>query len=207
MLIDPYLIWSYRLTGYAFPDFVLGTFVLAWIALIIGEFTIAAVFLIARERIDATTHEARRYQDLSADAMAAGNKEAYRAANKLANDAFGRSFFMQIALSAAFLWPVFVALAWMDQRFAEVEFPLLFSDYSIGYIGLFIVLFAAAYLMFKRIKYRLPYFRRIKSALDSYDSPGRESRGLDELEGRQQTCPENSERQNVRTTCAAGSRP
>jgi len=170
MLVDPYIIWFYRLSGYTFADFLFGTFVLAWIALLVGEFTISAVFLAARQRIDASTHEARHYQDLSAEALSAGNKEAYDAANKLANDAFGRSFFMQIALSAAFLWPVFVALAWMNQRFADVEFPLLFTDLSLGCVGVFIVHYAAAYLIFKRIKYKLPYFKRIKSILDSYGS-------------------------------------
>jgi hypothetical protein len=172
MLVDPFLIWSYRLTGYALVDFLLGTFVLAWIALLIGEVTISAVFLVCRQRIDATTHEARRYQDLSMEALSAGDKQAYQAANKMANEAFGKSFFMQIALSAARLWPVFLAVAWMGNRFAEVEFPLLFSDYSIGFVGVFIPLYAAACLIFKRIKYKLPYFRRIKTILDSYDSPG-----------------------------------
>ncbi len=180
-LIDPYIIWFYRLTGFAFADFLIGTIVLAWIALLVGEFTISAVFLTSRQRIDAASHEARHYQDLSGEALSAGDKEAYRAANKLANDAFGKSFFMQIALSAAFLWPVFVALAWMDQRFADVEFDILFTDYSLSHIGVFIVLYAAAYLIFKRIKYKLPYFRRIKDILDTYGRRGREIKTLDHL--------------------------
>ena len=50
----------------------------------------------------------------------------------------------------------------MDIGFSDVEFPLLFSDYSVGFVGVFIPLYAAAYLIFKRIKYKLPYFRRIK---------------------------------------------
>jgi hypothetical protein len=169
MLVDPFIIWFYRLTGYALVDFLLGTFVLAWMALLIGEFTISAVFLVCRQRIDATTHEARRYQDLSMAALSAGDKHAYQAANKMANDAFGKSFFMQIALSTARLWPVFLAVAWMGHRFADVEFPLLFSEYSIGFVGVFIPLYAAAHIIFKRIKYKLPYFRRIKSILDSYE--------------------------------------
>lgn len=167
-LVDPYVIWLYRLTGYAFTDFLLGTFVLAWVALLVGEFTISVVFLAARQRIDASTHEALHYQDLSEEAMSAGNKEAYRAANKLANDAFGRSFFMQIALSAAFLWPIFFALDWMGHRFSELEFRILFTDYSVGYTCVFITLYAAAYMIFKRIKYRLPYFRNIGAILDNY---------------------------------------
>jgi hypothetical protein len=170
LILDPVLIWFYRITGYAFADFLLGTFVLAFIALVIGEFTISVAFLIVKKRIDQTIAEAARYQDLSLEALAAGDKPAYRATNKLANDAFGKSFFLQIALSAAFLWPIFFAVAWLSYRFADLEFPLLFTDYTLSYIGVFILLYAAAYLLFKRVKYKLPYFRRIKEILDNYNS-------------------------------------
>jgi hypothetical protein len=112
--IDPYLIMFYRLTGQVGVDFVLGTFVLSFICLVLGEFTIFLVFLITRRRIDAKTTEAENYQNLSMDALKAGNKEAYLAANKLANEAFGHTFFQQMALSAAFLWPVCFALGWMQ---------------------------------------------------------------------------------------------
>jgi len=176
MLFDPYLIWFYRLTGDSFVNFLLGTFVLAWIALLMGEVTISAVFLIARKRIDVVTSESRRYQDLSAEALAAGNQEAYRAANKLANDAFGKSFFMQIALSGAFLWPIFFALDWMQTRFSEVEFELLFLNQTVGPICVFVALYAAAYILFKKIKYKLPYFKNIKKILDSYDADGSQAR-------------------------------
>ncbi|MFH1117682.1 MAG: hypothetical protein V1792_27500 [Pseudomonadota bacterium] len=172
MLIDPYLICLYRLTGYAFVDFLIGTSVLAWIALVIGELTIAGVFLLLKDRIDATSHDARRYQDLSADAMASGDNKAYHAANKLANDAFGHSFFLQFGLSAAFLWPVFIVLAWMQTRFAAVDFPFLSLDYTVGYPCIFIPLYVASYMAFKRVKGRLPFFRRINTILSSYGDNG-----------------------------------
>lgn len=171
-LMDPYLIQLYRLSGYTFADFLFGTFMLALMAVIIGELTISVVFLFSRRRIDNVNAEVVKYQNLSSDALAAGDKAAYSATNKMANDAFGRSFFMQFGLSAAFLWPIFFMLEWMQTRFSEVEFPILFSDLSLGFIGVFIVLYAAAYLMFKKNKHRLPYFRRIKTILDSYDRPG-----------------------------------
>jgi hypothetical protein len=179
MLLDPYIIWFYRVTGYAFADFLFGTFVLACIALLVGELTVSVVSLIAGNRIDAATREARHYQDLSGEALSAGNKEAYRAANKLANDAFGRSFFMQAALSAAFLWPVFVAIAWMDQRFSDVGFDLLFTDYSLSHVGVFIVLYAAAYLIFKRIKLKLPCVEKTTDSSDSYSRRGPEIKTFD----------------------------
>jgi hypothetical protein len=168
LAIDPYLIWAYRLTGHAFVDFLLGTFVLAAITLLIGEFCISLVFLISRKRIAEVSEEVIRYQNLSVDAAAVGDKTAYHATNELANDAFGRTFFMQIAFSAAFVWPIFFALTWMGYRFADVEFRLLFTDYTVGYICVFIPLFIGAYLIFKRLKGKLPYFRTIKKMLDSH---------------------------------------
>jgi hypothetical protein len=176
--LDPYLIWFYRLTGYAPADFVIGTLILATITLLIGEFTISLAFLAIRKRIDQTTSEAARYQDLSLEALRAGDKLAYKAANKLANDAFGHSFFMQIALSAAFLWPIFFALAWMAYRFADLEFPLPWSDYSLGYMGVFILLYIPVYILFKRVKHKLPYFHRIKKILDNYPETLRQPDGL-----------------------------
>lgn len=166
--VDPCLIVFYRLSGYTFADFLFGTFVLALIAVIIGELTISVVFLMSRRRIDKVNSEVVKYQNLSADALTAGDKAAYAAANKLANDAFGKSFFMQFGLSAAFLWPVFFMLAWMQPRFYGVEFRILFTDYSVGFICVFVALYAAAYLIFKRIKYKIPYFRRINTILESY---------------------------------------
>lgn len=168
LFLDPYLIWFYRITGDAFAGFLIGTLVLALHAIIIGEFTISLAFLAVRRRIDQTTAEAAKYQNLAMEALVEGDKQAYKAANRLANDAFGKSFFMQISLSAAFLWPAFFAVAWMSYRFSGLEFPLPFSHHSFGYIGVFILLYAAAYFLFKRVKYKLPYFRRIKDILDSY---------------------------------------
>lgn len=170
MALDPYLIWFYRITGHAPVDFLLGTLVLACQAMLIGECCISLAFLAVRKHIDRATAEADRYQLLSLEALAEGDKETYRAANKVANDAFGKSFFMQIALSAAFLWPIFFILAWMQYRFDGLEFPLL-GGYSLGYIGVFILLYIPAYLLFRKVKHRLPHFRRLKVILDSYDPP------------------------------------
>jgi hypothetical protein len=181
LAIDPYLIWFYRLTGYSFVDFLLGTFVLAFITLLIGEFCISFVFLISRKRIAEVSDEVLRYQNLSVDAASVGNKTAYHAANTLANDAFGRTFFMQIAFSAAFVWPVFFALTWMGDRFADVEFRLLFTDYTVGYAYVFIPLFIAAYLIFKRLKYKLPYFRGVKKILDKYEENASRMKSFAEL--------------------------
>ena len=170
--IDPYVIWFYRMTGYTFVDFLIGVLVLAFIALLIGECTISLAFLAAKKRIDKINAQVVRYQNLSFDALRAGDKNTYHASNKLANDAFGKSFFMQIALSAAFLWPIFFALDWMQWRFSGVEFELLFVDRRVGAVCVFITLYAAAFLVFKRVKHHLPYFRRITAIIDSCQTNG-----------------------------------
>jgi hypothetical protein len=181
LVVDPFLIRLYRLTGYAPADFIIGTFALALMAVIIGEVTISLAYLLARKRIERVTNEAVKYQNLSIDALTSGDREAYRAANHLANDAFGHSFFLQIALSAAFLWPICFALAWMSYRFGDVEFPLPYLPVSLGYIAVFLCLFVAAYFAFKPVKNRIPYFRRIKAMIDASSQSARKLKSFSDL--------------------------
>ncbi len=92
-LFDPYFIWFFRMSGYTFVDFLVGTFLLALMAVIIGELTISVVFLITRRTIDKVNAEVVKYHSLSEDALSAGDRTSYKAANKLANDAFGKCGF------------------------------------------------------------------------------------------------------------------
>ncbi|MCA1961634.1 MAG: hypothetical protein LDL33_12665 [Desulfomonile sp.] len=179
--IDPYLIWFYRLTGYTFVDFLIGTFVLAFLAVMLGELTTTAGLLVNRRHLEKATEEMVKYQNMSVDAIAASDKAAFRASNKLANDAFGRTFFMQIAVSAAFLWPVFIALTWMGSRFAEVEFRLAFTDFTVGYAAVFVPLYAAAYLCLRRLRHRLPYFGRVRAVLDAFTAQTKRMKRFEDL--------------------------
>ena len=43
----------------------------------------------------------------------------------------------------------------LQYRFLDLEFPLPFTGYSLGYIGVFILLYIPAYLLIKRIERRL----------------------------------------------------
>lgn len=157
--IDPYLIWFYRLTGHAGVNFFLGTLAAALLALLLGECTSFLASLAVRRHFQQASGEAQKYQDLSMEALKAGDRPAYEAANKLANEAFGKSFFMQVTLSATFFWPIFFVLGWMQYRFLEVEFPLPFLPFSLGYIGVFILCYVAAYFLWKKIKGLAPHFR------------------------------------------------
>ena len=178
LYLDPYLIWFYRLSGSAAVNFLLGTLALAVLSLLVGEFTSFLASCIVRRHFEQVTGEAKRYQDLSMEALKAGDRPAYEAANKLANEAFGKSFYSQVALSATFLWPIFFALGWMQYRFLDMTFPLPFIGFSLGYIGVFIILYAAAYFVFKPVKRRMPYFRRLKELKDASGPSGRERQSL-----------------------------
>jgi hypothetical protein len=158
-IVDQYLMMFYRFTGHAGVDFAIGTFALAVICMLIGEVTVFLSFQFTRKRIGEKTAEAEKYQNLSIEALKAGNKEAYQAADRLAKDAFGHTFFQQVALSSAFLWPIFFALAWMQYRFLDVEVPLPLLPVSIGFIGVFILIYAATFFLFKKLKRRVTLFR------------------------------------------------
>ncbi len=154
LFLDPFLIRFYRLTGRAEVDFFLGTLAVALLTLMVGEFTSWLASLAVRRRFGEVTEEAKKYHELSLEALKAGNRPAYEAANTLANEVFSKSFFMQITLSATFFWPVFFALAWMQYRFLNVDFPLPFSGLSLGYIGIFILLYIPAVILCKRLKHK-----------------------------------------------------
>jgi hypothetical protein len=160
---------------------LLGTFVSAPAAVIIGELTSSVDFLDLRKYIKSSTDEMVRFQNLSVYALAVGDGATYTGCNKPANDEFGKSFFMQMSLSAALLWPVLFVLAWMQSRFSDVEFELIFIDYPVGYLCIFISLYAAAYLIFKRIKDRVPYFREMAEIMAGYRKRAREMKSLADL--------------------------
>jgi len=171
--IDGALIFFYRISDVPIIGYYLGTFVLALLCVVIGQLTISLAFLANRRRIDADNSNMVRMQNLSIKALAAKNKGAYKAFNKEANEAFGKVFFMQIALAAASLWPVPFALAWMQTRFAEVEFPLpvtlpILGD-TVGYTFSFFPILILAFMLFGKAKRYLPYFKRIHGILDGYN--------------------------------------
>lgn len=151
--LDPYLIWFFRLSGHGFADFLLGTLVLACLSLLLGGVSSFLASLAVKKPFTAAMAEAAKYQRLSMEALAEGDRQTYKAANRLANEAFGKSFFMQVGLSAAYLWPIFFVLAWMNYRFAGVEFlPLPFTDRSLGFIGVFLLVYIPAYLLWRRLR-------------------------------------------------------
>ena len=168
--LDPYLIQLYRISGYALVDFFVGTFLLALITVVIGEFTLSLALRINRRHIESMENELTEQHNLSMAALVVEDKKSYKACNDQANDAFGRYFFNMIAYSAACLWPVPFALSWLQSRFLHVDFklayPLSLIWPSTTYITVFVLLYILARIVFKNIRRYLPYFRQVQKTLD-----------------------------------------
>lgn len=167
--LDRFLILFYRITGDPVVDFFLGTFLLALLTVVVGEFTISLVFRANKKHLDQLNARLEKMHRLSLAALEERNEEAYRACNKEANEAFGKVFFNAVGLSAASLWPVFFALAWMQERFGGIPFPIPFTPWAVNYVFIFLACYVMARVIFGRVMYRLPYFKHVKEMLRSYD--------------------------------------
>jgi hypothetical protein len=171
--IDGILIQFYRFIGVTFLDYLLGTFILALISVILGELTISLALRYNRVHVDAITDNMVNMNNLSIMALKSRDKKSYKACNNRANDAFGKYFFNMIAYSASSLWPAFFALSWMQARFSQVEFPLVYPvDIilpALGYFPTFLLCYILARILFKNVRRYLPYFSGVQKQLDAAD--------------------------------------
>ncbi len=159
--LDSYLIWFFRLTDLAVLNFLIGTAVMAILALTLGKLGAAAVLAAGRRYAMRLAGEAKKYQDISIQALQAGDRPAYEAANKIANEAFNKSFFLGVAQSAAYFWPVGFVLAWMQYRFLNIELlPIPGTGLSIGFVGVFILMYIVIIFIIKQIKRYFPHMRK-----------------------------------------------
>lgn len=154
--LDPYFIWFFRLTDLPLLNFLLGTAVMAALALALGKLGSAAVLAAGQRYAADLSGEAKKYQDLSHQALQVGDRPAYEAANKLANEAFNKSFFLGVAQSAAYFWPVGLVLAWMQYRFLDIELMAIpGTSLAIGFIGVFILIYIIIMVVTKIIKTKI----------------------------------------------------
>ncbi len=123
----------------------LGTSILALWATLLGRATLALVMRVNLTHVREGLAETSLRHTQSMNALKAGDKESYKAINKLANEAYGKTFFLQIAMATASLWPIPLAMGWLQMRFSEVRFPLPldlpFVGNSVGYAFIFIPLY------------------------------------------------------------------
>jgi hypothetical protein len=169
--IDGFLIFFYRLTGYSFVDYIIGTMVLAFICVIIGELCVSLAIRFNKRYLDSMSREMKEKERLSLEAHRAGDTDGYKALNKEATDVWGKHFFTMVAYSAGILWPLPFALGWMQTRFADVEFDLAFPlslifGKSVGYVFTFIPIYILCRIFFKYMRPYLPYFKGVQKVLN-----------------------------------------
>ncbi len=154
-LFDTVLISFYRITGNPLWDYFLGTFLLALLAVLVGQVTLFLVYRANRSHLEDLDNELANLNRLTASAMQMGDKQSYKSLNKEANDTYGHVFFNRFGLSAASLWPVFFALAWMQERFAPIAIPVPWISFKANYFVVFLLSYIAATILFRRTKRRL----------------------------------------------------
>ena len=142
-LADSFLILFYRITGIPLADYFTGTFFLAFLCVVIGEFSVSLALRFNQRYIDEMTTEMETKEKLSMQAYRSGDRASYQALNKEATDVWGKRFFTMVGYSAGILWPIPCALGWMQTRFQGVEFEIAFPlslifGKSVGYIFTFI---------------------------------------------------------------------
>jgi hypothetical protein len=172
---DSFLITFYRITGYGLIDYFIGTAILAFFCILIGEVSVSLAIRFNKPYLDSMSKEMTEKEALALRAYQAGNKTGYKALNKQATDAWGKHFFTMVAYSAGILWPIPFALGWMQTRFAEVQFDLAFPlslifGKSVGYIFTFIPIYILCRILFKYMRPYLPYFRGVHKFLSQPDT-------------------------------------
>ncbi len=187
--LDKIFLPFYQLLGDPILAYFLGTFLLATVCVIVGEFLVGIAFYANRNYVNKLTNDLVQWNNLSVEAVKKGNTDAYHTFNKEANDVYGKLFFLTIAHSAAFLVPIPFVLFWMQFRFGLIEFPLPFHVPILGgnvsYLFTFIVLYLPAYWMFKKIKTKLPLFRKFDRIIRESSEVVKEMKSLaDVLEER-----------------------
>jgi len=176
--LDTAFIFFFRLPEIPILGYYLGCAVLSLACVVVGQITIAVAFFWNQKFIDRDNHEMVRMHNLSVKALLAKDKRAYKSCNKVANDAFGKVFFSQVALSISSLWPIPFAAGWLQTRFQDVSFPLPVSlpvvGGQVGFMFTFLPIYILVYILFGQIKGRLPFFRTVVKRLEQYEGEGEE---------------------------------
>ncbi len=153
-LVDAALIAPFRLFADPGIGFACGMTVLALASALLGRLGAASLGRLQRARREREEGETRRHHELSIEAVKAGDRAAYLAANRLARDAYGNTMALAAGRAAALLWPPCAALAWAYWRFAGVPLPLVGE--AVGPVAFFLPPHILAHWLLARCGRRRP---------------------------------------------------
>lgn len=167
LFLDPAIIWAFRLSGGPWSGFFLGSALLNLFCVVLGDVSSTLVRRMNR-KIYGGYHEAMVHNhNLSVQALRNADKDAYKAVNKQAHEAFGKYFFSQAGAFTLSIWPLPFALAWMDMRFGSIPFTLPFSIPGVGQAVMFQFFFIPVYIalrmVYGRVMRRFAWYRRVQS--------------------------------------------
>jgi len=159
--IDPVLIAPYRFFSSPMVGWWIGTSILALWAILLGELTMVAAYRFNRHAMNKSSERALYYHEQSLKAKQAKDEKSYKMINKLANEAYGKSFFLSMAMGMGSLWPAFFAAAWLNERFGDIVFalPLWAGGFELNFLAPFIFLYIAARILLNRAR---PYISLLK---------------------------------------------
>lgn len=158
LVLDPFLIAPYRLFENPMVGWWVGTLALALWVVLVGELTLCLVHRINRKPMEENWDQTLYYHEQSLKAKQAGDEKAYKGINKLANEAYGKSFFLFLAMGMAALWPAFFAAAWLKLRFGQLAFPLphWMGGMELNFLAPFILLYIVVRIGVSRLKRLIP---------------------------------------------------
>lgn len=169
-VLDPVLIWVFRLPPDPLAGFVTGLFWVSLLSTIVGELTMFGAWWVNRKHFARISGDMVSQHNLSLKALGAKDKASWKACNAQANEAFGKSFFSGIALFAASLWPAFLAMGWMSFRFQGVRFDAPLAG-EVGAIFFFVPAYVITRILFHRSKRFLPLFRTMRRKVLENEGP------------------------------------
>jgi hypothetical protein len=163
--LDPFLIWAFRLAEDPWAGFFIGSIVLNLMCVVLGDATSILARRLNRKVYGRYHDEMVRHHNLSVRALRHSDKEAYKAVNKQAHEAFGKYFFSQAGAFTLSIWPLPFALAWMEQRFGGIALTLPFAVPGVGqdvlYPFFFIPIYIAVRILYGKVMRRLTFYQRI----------------------------------------------
>ncbi len=161
--LDAFLIAPFRWPPSPYAGLYLGSACLAFYCTVLGELSSACIFLLHHRYYHSMQDTLVHYHNLSVDALHSGDKNAYIAANTMAQEHLGKSFFAQGAIGMAGLWPLPFALGWMALRFEGITlFRIPGTNAEGGYVFVLFTVYILCRILFSRcIKPRIPLFRHI----------------------------------------------
>ncbi|MDQ7831566.1 MAG: hypothetical protein RDU30_07535 [Desulfovibrionaceae bacterium] len=164
-LIDAFFIFFFRIPEDAAVGFYLGCAVVAAVTVFVGDISQALAHRINLSHFRSQTKDMVHLHNLSIKALRRGDKENYKAANKLANDTFGKAFFTRAALFTVSIWPLPFAMGWLAGRFQGVDIPLPMLEKVVGFNAIFLPVYILTRIAYSRIKPKIGFLRRLDPGL------------------------------------------